>query len=50
MWLIPHNQNIRDQFIQSDELRRRLLAANDLTLEKAIRIAVAHESLLKDIA
>ena len=42
-----YNQNIRDQFIlglQSDELRRRLLSVKDLTLAKAIHIAVAHET------
>ena len=41
------NQNIRDQFIlglQSDDLRRRLLAENDLTLERATKIALAYES------
>lgn len=41
------NQNIRDQFIlglQSDELRRKLLCESDLTLEKAIRIAVSYEA------
>ena len=42
-----YNQNIRDQFIlglKSDKLRRRLLAENELSLEKAIRISVAYES------
>ena len=42
-----YNQNIRDQLVlglASDDLRRRLLAEKDLTLEKAIRIAVAYES------
>ena len=42
-----YNQNVRDQFIiglQSDELRRRLLTENTLTLDKAVQIALAHES------
>jgi hypothetical protein len=42
-----YNQNVRDQFIlglQSDDLRRRLLSENTLTLDKAIQIALAHES------
>lgn len=42
-----YNQNIRDQLIlglSSDELRKRLLAENALTLDKTIHICLAHES------
>ena len=42
-----YNQNVRDQLIigiKSDDLRKRLLAINDLTLDKAINICTAYES------
>lgn len=42
-----YNQNVRDQIIlgvKSDELRKKLLSLNELTLDKTIQICQAHES------
>lgn len=42
-----YNQSIRDQFIlglSSDSLRTKLLSINELTLEQAVRMSLAHES------
>ena len=46
-----YNQNLRDQFIlglKSSELRRRLLAEKNLTLDKAIHVAVAFETSMEE--
>ena len=42
-----YNQNVRDQLIlgiKSDDLRKKLLSSNELTLDKAVHLCLAHES------
>lgn len=47
------NNNLRDQFvwgIAADTIKKKLLSEKELTFEKAVQIAVATESAIKDAA